>query len=65
MYAFTKDEADQFFLEVVTGGVAMETIVVPLNKEEMMSYSERGKPFLDDLALDVCRETEKYRERVL
>lgn len=63
MYALTKDNANQLYIEVVTGGIAMETIVLRLTEEERKSYSEVGKSFLDDLARDVCRATEKYRKR--
>ena len=65
MYALTKNDANQFFLEVVVGGMAMETLVIPLNEVEVASYAEQGKRFLDSLAVDVCRSTQEFRNRAV
>lgn len=60
MYALTRDGAGDLYLEVVSGGIAMENVVVKLNDYEAGQYVKDGKPFLDRLALDIARNREKY-----
>ncbi len=64
MYALTEDASGKLFIEVVVGGFAMENLVIPLTADEQLCYRSNGKPVLDDLAYNICKEPEKFRTRV-
>ncbi len=63
MYALTRDAQGQLFIEVVCGGFAMENVVVPLNAAEEMEFKRRGKTYLDDLSLKVCKSPDAFKNR--
>jgi hypothetical protein len=63
MYALTVDKDGQCYLEVVCGGIAMENMVLPLNREEMESYNLKGKSFLDELSWEICKYKKKFENR--
>lgn len=65
MYILSEDETGSLLLEVVVGGIAMECVAFRLNDEEAAQYRSEGKPFVDELGYDVCKESSKYRRRTL
>ena len=65
MYSFSQDENGDFYLEVVSGGFAMEHLVMKLNKDELDRYSEIGKSYLDSLSIEVVRNKLNYLDRII
>lgn len=54
-YSLSVDDRGRLFLEVATGGSAIEEVTVELSDEQMKEYEQRGKSFLDVLALKIAR----------
>lgn len=65
MYALTRDEGGQLYLEIVSGGFAMGNIVIPLSAAEVALYESQGKSYLDGLSLEVCKRPASYTSRRL
>jgi hypothetical protein len=65
MYALTIDENENYYIEVVCGGFAMENLIIQLSDEEMKEYESKGKSFLDDLAWRICKNKSKYEDRFI
>ncbi len=63
MYALTRDDEGNLFIEVVCGGFAMETIVIPISAEEESEYRRHGRSFLDGFSLKICKSLDTFRER--
>lgn len=64
MYALTEDAAG-LYLEVTCGGIAMETVVLKLKKEEINEFRKQGKSVLDDLAYAVTKGQDDFADRIL
>ena len=65
MYALTSDEDGQLYLEVMTGGFAMENLVLPLSPSEEALYQANGKPALDHLAKKILKNRREFSERLI
>jgi hypothetical protein len=65
LYALTTDQDGRLFLEVTTGSIGWENLVVPLNQEEVQCYSKQGKPYLDSLALRVSKTPSAFSDRTI
>jgi len=63
MYAITSDLEGRLYMEVVVGGFAMESLVIPLSDQELSDYKKEGKPAMDELAYRICKEPEIFRSR--
>jgi hypothetical protein len=64
MYKLFQDE-NELVLAVVCGGVGMFEVKVVLNDIEKSKYEELGRPYLDNLAYDIGKNTSKYEERTI
>lgn len=65
MYLLSEDEDGRLYLEVVTGGFAMEHLVLPLTENEHAQYREVGKPFVDNLSYRMLKNRKKFESRLL
>jgi len=63
MYSVTSDGEGQLFLEIVYGGFAMDILIMPLSREEVLEFEARGKPALDDLRLRVLKDRARFEAR--
>ncbi len=63
MYSFTKDAKNNYFLEVVCGGIAMEMVKVKLTSSEVLSYQEKGRKALDELAVRILKNRTSFADR--
>lgn len=64
MFALTQDPDGSLFLEVATGGFAMENLVIRLTEEESRKYREEGRAYLNELAYEVQKNTSRFRGRM-
>ena len=60
---FVKNEREEYFLSVLTGGIAQYHLTVMLSSEEVHYYHEFGDYYVQKLALDICHEPSKFEER--
>jgi hypothetical protein len=60
---FWKSECDEHFLSVLVGGIAQYGMTVRLSPEELSLNREFGDYAIQKLALDICREPSKFRDR--
>jgi hypothetical protein len=65
MYAITRDSEGRLFMEVVIGGFAMENFVLSLSDSELRDYQQSGKSAMDELAHQICKDTEAFRSRAV
>jgi hypothetical protein len=65
MYALTRGTEGRLFMEVVVGGFAMENLVIPLLDSELRDYQHSGKVAMDELARQICKDTEAFRARAV
>lgn len=61
----TRDEHGEHFLSVVVGGIGQMLITIALTAEELGYYREYGDYYVEKLALDICRNPEKFQSRAL
>lgn len=63
MYTLVANEANQLFLEIWCGGLALQERVLTLSSDDVLEYERLGKVYLDRLALLVCRKPGYFEER--
>ena len=65
MYALIEQDNGDFVLNVVVGGVGMYEVAFTLNADELARYQVEGKPFIDELARDVSKNSQSvFADRV-
>lgn len=65
MYSLFLTERNEICFGVCCGGFAMEMIFILLSESEVKEYDAHGKPFLDRLALNICKDRACYSDRVI
>ena len=65
MYSLICTDAGDLYIEVVTGGFAMDICKMFLTAEEIRQFEEEGKDYLDDLAYRVSRQENAYKFRLM
>jgi len=61
----TRDDRDDFFLSVLVETAPHRKVTLKLNSSEVTLYLEVGEYFVRRLALDICREPERFAHRLL
>ena len=64
-FELTRNECDDFFLSVLVETAPSRRITIQLTTAELNLYLEVGEFFVRKLALDVCREPERFIHRDL
>jgi len=65
MYCIFENDKGDCFLEVVKGGIAMESVTIRMNSKEVQSFREQGEVFVSQLARDLAKDEAKYRDRMV
>ncbi len=61
----TRDDREDFFLSVLVETAPHRRVTLKLNSSEVTLYLELGEYFVRRLALDVCREPERFAHRMV
>ena len=64
-FELTRNERDDFYLSVLVETTPPRRIIIQLTTVELNLYLEVGEFFVRKLALDVCREPERFIHRDL
>lgn len=64
-FQLTRDDRDDFFLSVLVETAPHRRVTLKLNSSEVTLYLELGEYFVRRLALDVCREPERFAKRMV
>ena len=55
--------SEQYFLEVLCGGIGMYEVIIELDTEEIDRLKDEGERFIEDLAYKIGKNNSKYSER--
>jgi hypothetical protein len=58
---FLDEDKGNYYIEVECGGVAMYSVRIPLNKEEVEMFNQKPEN-LNGLAYDIARNPEKFEK---
>lgn len=64
-YTLYHDGAGNYFLEVLSGGIATVMYLLRLNQDEVRCYQADGNDFIEQLARSVSKYPSKYSERII
>ena len=64
-FELTRNERDDFFLSVLVETAPPRRMMIQLTTAELNLYLEVGEFFVRKLALDVCRQPERFIHRAL
>jgi hypothetical protein len=65
LYILEEDEQQTLFLGVLCGGVGVYEVRIRLTDEEREEYLAQGRDFLDRLSLDVAKDHERFKDRIV
>ena len=61
-YSLYEDEKGELWIEVLCGSIGLYEVLVKLLPDEVNLYRKRSS-FLDDLAFQISKDPEKYKNR--
>jgi len=60
MFSLAEDDQENLVLSVICGGMATYEVVIPLTKDEVSSYHQEGKAFLERLVATIQRNPDSF-----